>query len=213
MKRAEFIKQYNALVKHVLELAEKARKEGLLSFDGNLDEEKIKARDILEYGLSFAVDGVAPEIIDKILSNIVAQEKDEYTRLYKTIQKEAVLAIQQGYNPKIIYFILNSFTDIPLKDDKYPEQAEAVQSFVFEDIAGLTDSAVQRILRETDTKVLAVALKSANEEVQAKIFGNISKRAAKMIRDDMEYMGPLRTKDTMEAKQKIVDIIMRLEAP
>jgi len=220
LNRAEFIEQYTALAKQVQMLAEKARREGILSFDGLFEEERINERDILEYGLSFAVDGVAYEIIEKILSNIIAQEKDEYTRLYKTIQKEAVLAIQQGYNPKMIYFILNSFTDLPLKedmacaetcnDDAGSEQAEPVPPFLFEDIAKLTDSAVQKILRETDSKDLAVALKVASEETQAKIFGNISKRATEMLKKDMEYMGPVRASDAMEAKQKMVDIIMQL---
>ena len=58
---------------------------------------------------------------------------------------------------------------------------------------------------------LAIALKGSNENVQAAIFNNLSKRLASMIREDMEYMGPVRMKDVEEAQQKIVNIIRKLE--
>ena len=67
------------------------------------------------------------------------------------------------------------------------------------------------MLREVDNNELAVALKSTNEEVQEVIFNNMSKRLAVMIREDMEYMGPVRMKDVEEAQQKIVNIIRKLE--
>ncbi|MCL1818444.1 MAG: hypothetical protein FWG35_05885 [Spirochaetaceae bacterium] len=117
MDRPEFIEQYTVLVKQAVVRAEKARHEGLLALEDDLDYKKTEERDILEYGLRFVIDCVDPEIIEKILGNIVAQEKDEYTRLYKTIQKEAVLLIQQGSNPRILYCVLNSFADISLKED------------------------------------------------------------------------------------------------
>ena len=83
--------------------------------------------------------------------------------------------------------------------------------FVFEDILSLDDKSIQRVLREVDNNELAVALKSTNEEVQEVIFNNMSKRLAVMIREDMEYMGPVRMKDVEEAQQKIVNIIRKLE--
>ncbi len=94
-----------------------------------------------------------------------------------------------------------------------PELAEEIRKkmFVFEDILLLDDRAIQRVLREVDNNDLALALKSANEDVQNAIFSNLSKRLAVMIKEDMEFMGPVRMKDVEEAQQKIVSIIRKLE--
>ncbi len=94
-----------------------------------------------------------------------------------------------------------------------PELADEIRRkmFVFEDILSLDDKSIQRVLREVDNNELAVALKGSNEEVQNVIFNNLSKRLASMIREDMEYMGPVRLKDVEEAQQKIVNIIRKLE--
>ena len=94
-----------------------------------------------------------------------------------------------------------------------PELADEIRRkmFVFEDILSLDDKSIQRVLREVDNNELAIALKSANEEVQNVIFNNLSKRLATMIREDMDFMGPVRLKDVEEAQQKIVNIIRKLE--
>mgnify|MGYP000328083302 CR=1 FL=1 len=94
-----------------------------------------------------------------------------------------------------------------------PELADEIRKkmFVFEDILLLDDRAIQRVLRDVDNNDLAVALKGANEEVQNVIFKNLSKRLAAMIREDMEFMGPVRMKDVEEAQQKIVNIVRKLE--
>ena len=83
--------------------------------------------------------------------------------------------------------------------------------FVFEDILLLDDRSIQRVLREVENADLELALKSATEEVQNVIFRNLSKRLAAMIKEDMDFMGPVRMKDVEEAQQKIVGIIRRLE--
>ncbi len=94
-----------------------------------------------------------------------------------------------------------------------PELADEIRRkmFVFEDILTLDDRSIQRVLREVDNNELAVALKASNEEVQNVIFNNLSKRLAAMIKEDMEFMGPVRLKDVEEAQQKIVNIIRKLE--
>ncbi|AEJ19812.1 flagellar motor switch protein FliG [Gracilinema caldarium] len=98
-------------------------------------------------------------------------------------------------------------------EDEDPELAEEIKKrmFVFEDIVMLDDRAIQKVLREVDSQELAKALKSVDTEVQDKIFRNMSKRAAGMLKEDMEYMGPIRLKDVEEAQQKIVSIIRHLE--
>ena len=94
-----------------------------------------------------------------------------------------------------------------------PELAEEIRKkmFVFEDILLLDDRSIQRVLRDVDNSDLGVALKGANEEVQAAIFKNLSSRLASMIKEDMDFMGPVRMKDVEEAQQKIVGIIRKLE--
>ncbi len=94
-----------------------------------------------------------------------------------------------------------------------PELAEEIRKkmFVFEDILLLDDRAIQRVLRDVENNDLAVALKNANEEVKNTIFNNVSKRLAVMIKEDMDFMGPVRMKDVEEAQQKIVNIIRKLE--
>ena len=94
-----------------------------------------------------------------------------------------------------------------------PELADEIKRkmFVFEDILSLDDKTIQRVLRDVDNNDLGVALKGTNEEVQNVIFNNLSKRLAAMIREDMDFMGPIRMKDVEEAQQKIVNIIRKLE--
>ncbi len=94
-----------------------------------------------------------------------------------------------------------------------PELADEIRKkmFVFEDILILDDRSIQRVLREVENSELAIALKNANDEVQTVIFNNMSSRLSEMIKEDMEYMGPVRVKDVEEAQQKIVNIIRKLE--
>lgn len=94
-----------------------------------------------------------------------------------------------------------------------PELADEIRKkmFVFEDILLLDDRAIQRVLRDVENSDLAIALKGANEQVQNAIFNNLSKRLAAMIKEDMEFMGPVRMKDVEESQQKIVNIIRKLE--
>ncbi len=94
-----------------------------------------------------------------------------------------------------------------------PELAEEIRRrmFVFEDILKLDDRSVQLVLREVDMRDLALALKGASDELKEKIMKNMSKRAAALLKDEMEYMGPVRLKDVEEAQQKIINVIRRLE--
>ncbi|MBU8871881.1 MAG: flagellar motor switch protein FliG [Gemmatimonadales bacterium] len=83
--------------------------------------------------------------------------------------------------------------------------------FVFEDIIMLSDASIQEVLKEIDGKELTFALKGATDEIQEKIFGNMSKRATEGIREDMEYMGPVKLSEVEEAQQRIVEVIRSLE--
>lgn len=94
-----------------------------------------------------------------------------------------------------------------------PDLVEEIRRlmFVFEDVKMVDDKGIQAVLREVDNSELALALKTASEELKSKIFGNMSERAASLIKEDMEFMGPVRVSDVEGAQQRIVDIVRRLE--
>ena len=94
-----------------------------------------------------------------------------------------------------------------------PELAEEIKRrmFVFEDIVMLDDRSLQLVLREIESKDLALALKAATSDVGEKVFKNMSKRAAEMLREEIEYMGPVRIRDVEESQQKVVNVIRKLE--
>jgi len=94
-----------------------------------------------------------------------------------------------------------------------PELAEEIKKrmFVFEDIVLLDDRSLQLVLREIDSKDLSLALKASSNEVAEKIYKNMSKRAGEMLREEIQYMGPVRIRDVEEAQQKVVNVIRRLE--
>lgn len=96
---------------------------------------------------------------------------------------------------------------------KNPELADEIKKrmFVFEDIANMDNRSIQRFLREVDNNQLALALKGASEDVANVIFNNMSKRMQEMIKEDMQFMGPVRLRDVEEAQQAIVNIIRKLE--
>ena len=98
-------------------------------------------------------------------------------------------------------------------EENDPELAEEIKKrlFVFEDIIRLDDRSLQRVLREVDMKELGLALKGATEELRTKFFKNMSKRAAEMLQEDMDYMGPVRVKDVEESQQKVVNVVRGLE--
>lgn len=94
-----------------------------------------------------------------------------------------------------------------------PELVEEIRRlmFVFEDMKLVDDKGIQAILKEIDNDELGLALKTASPELQQKIFGNMSERAASLIKEDMQYMGPVRVSDVETAQQRIVDVVRRLE--
>jgi len=83
--------------------------------------------------------------------------------------------------------------------------------FVFDDLILLDDRGVQRLLKEVETKDLAISLKAASEEVKNKIFANVSERVAVLVKEEMEFMGPMRLSDVESAQQRIVETVRRLE--
>jgi len=94
-----------------------------------------------------------------------------------------------------------------------PDLVEEIRRrmFVFEDINNVNDKGIQAVLKEVENDELCLALKTASEGLKNKILANMSSRAAESIREDMEFMGPVRISDVEAAQQRIVDIVRRLE--
>lgn len=98
-------------------------------------------------------------------------------------------------------------------DAQDPELAEEVrnQMFVFDDIAKLTDREIQMILREVDSKDLSVALKGGSDELKDRIFANVSERVGTMIKEEMDFSGPVRMSDVEEVQLRVVQVVRQLE--
>lgn len=94
-----------------------------------------------------------------------------------------------------------------------PDLVESIRRlmFVFEDILLVNDRGIQAVLKEIDNDELALAMKTASNELKDKIFRNMSERAASLIGEEMEFMGPVRVSDVESAQQRIVDVVRRLE--
>ena len=118
MNNNEFNESCKDIMKRALHYSEKARREGLLALEDFINSDKVRNRDIFYYGMRLVIDGTEAELVNKILSNIIRQEKDEQAVLLKTMQKEAVLGIQDGMNTRVLYYLLNSYTDMPVSDEE-----------------------------------------------------------------------------------------------
>lgn len=99
-------------------------------------------------------------------------------------------------------------------EDTHPELAEEIRNlmFTFEDMLKIDDRSIQTILKDVQREQLVLALKTASPELRELLFKNMSQRAAEMLRDDLDSLGPTKVKDVEKAQQGVVDIIRRLEA-
>lgn len=96
------------------------------------------------------------------------------------------------------------------EDPKLAEEIKAMM-FVFEDLVNLDDRQLQLILREIDSQTLTLALRGANDEMRNKVYGNVSSRAAQMIQEDMDAMGPVKLSEVEAAQSEVVQVALRLE--
>lgn len=140
-------------------------------------------------------------ILEKKLSSLVTED---YTAAGGV---QSIVDILNSVDRGTEKFIMET---LEIEDTDLAEEIKR-RMFVFEDILTLDGRSIQRFLREVDNNQLAVALKGATDDVQRLIFSNMSKRLSEMIKEDLEFMGPVRLKDVEEAQQKIVNIIRKLE--
>ena len=120
---------------------------------------------------------------------------------------QSIVDVLNRTDPGTVKVVMDS---LEMDDPDLAEQIKR-QMFVFEDIVMLDDRGIQLVLREVETKDLGLSLKGSNPEVAQKIQSNMSTRAAQMLKDDMEFMGPVRLRDVEEAQQRIVKVIRKLE--
>ncbi len=141
------------------------------------------------------------QVLEKKVSSLVSQE------MTQTGGPKALVDLLNRVDRSTERLIMESL------GETHPELADTVKNmmFVFEDIVQLDDRAIQAVLKDVDVKELATALKGTPQEVQDKIFANMSERAQEMLKEDMEFMGPVRLRVVEEAQQRVVGIIRRLE--
>ena len=154
------------------------------------------------------LDRVSPEMI-----NVV--EKTLEKRFSNLISSDQIEVGGVSYIAEIMNRVDRStekyiFEELGEKNNELAEEIHKLM-FVFEDIVNLDNLAIQRFIREVDTKDLAVALKGANEDVKQTIFSNMSSRVRESIEQDIQFLHNVRMRDVEEAQQKIVDVIRQLE--
>ncbi len=165
---------------------------------------------------------VRPEVIIRIAS--MDRTPPEIVReVERVLERKMASVFSQGFTfaggVKSVAEILNRIergtekTIMSDLEERDPELADEISRlmFTFDDLVYVDDSGIQKALREIEQKDLALALKSASEEVSNKLLRNLSERAREMIKEEIEYMGPVRVRQVEEAQQKIVSVIRRLE--
>lgn len=151
---------------------------------------------------------ISPEIVKKIAS--VLDQKLEALGSYSLEEYGGVKAASELFNRMDRRASRNVLDQIESID---PELAASIRDlmFVFEDILLVDDQGVMEILKRVDKKSLATALKGANDALKTKFFRNMSQRAAEMLKEEMEYLGPIRVKEVERAQHEIIEVVRNLE--
>ena len=171
--------------------------------------------------LSFLPESLQPEVIYRIakletVSPEVVKELEEAleeevrsaggTESHQVGGIEPVAEIMNNVPKEIEEKIMSNIEE---KDEELAEEIRR-KMFVFEDLIYVDDRGIQTILKEVNNEDLLLALKAASDEVKEKIFSNMSKRAAEMIKEDLETMGPVRLSDVEQAQQNILQVARKL---
>jgi flagellar motor switch protein FliG len=167
-----------------------------------------------------------PAIGGEVMFRIARMEKvspEMISLVERAIGSEADLAFSQGMSsvggPAAVAAVLNLVSSslekevLDLVAEKDPQLSEQIKNlmFVFEDLTSLDDKSLQRVLREVDVKQLALALKAASPELKTKIMGTMSQRAVTGLREEMEFLGPVKMRDVEAAQTDIVSKVRALE--
>lgn len=155
-----------------------------------------------------AMEQTSPEFVEMVETSL----KNRMVSLFgqKSDQVGGVPLVAQILNVADRTTSKNILETIGQDSEELVEEIQRLM-FVFDDIAQLDDKSIQAVLKEVDNSQWAMALKGASEEIRGKILGNLSKRAAENLEEEMGYLGPTRVSDVESVQQEIVDTVRRLE--
>lgn len=154
------------------------------------------------------IDKVSPQVLQQIeyalqkeIGGLISKEQQQVGGVDKVV--DILTRMEQGIDHGILESI----------EEKDPEMVEEIRKkmFTFDDLVGIDNRGLQIILREVGNDTMTMALKTASQNVQEKIFSNISQRAKEIIKEDLEAMGPVKLSDVEAAQQNIVQVALRLE--
>jgi flagellar motor switch protein FliG len=151
---------------------------------------------------------VSPELLQIVERSLGSETDLNVAQGMSASGGPAAVAAVMNFTPASLEKVL--LDGVNAKDAALCEQIKNLM-FVFEDVGSLDNKALQRLLRDVDSKELALALKVASEDLKGKIMGAMSQRAVQALQDEMELMGPSRLKDVEAAQTNIVGIVRRLE--
>ena len=154
------------------------------------------------------MENTSPELISDIEDVLRDQMGSVFgSNLSKTGGPEAVAQILNSVSQTAEKNILSNLRE---RDSELAAEITDFM-FLFEDLIWLMDTAIQRILKEIDSKLLGLSLKAASQELKEKVFKNMSDRAAAMLKEELEYLGPVKLKDVENAQKEILDVVHSLE--
>lgn len=155
-----------------------------------------------------AMEQTSPEVIGDVEASLRSRMTSTFNQQFE----------KTGGVPRVaeILNVTDRMTNKGILESLEQEDAELVDEirrlmFVFDDLLKLDNKAIQALLKEVDNSQWAVALKGASEEIKQKILGNLSQRAADLLREEMQYLGPVKVSDVESVQQQIVDAVRRLE--
>lgn len=167
-----------------------------------------------------------PELRSDVARRMATMERttpDVINELEELLRAKLASVIRQGTSNvggvEYVVRVLNQVdrsterTILDIMEESDPLVADAIKNkmFVFDNIGDMDDRAVQRVLREVDSKDLALALRGASDKTKQRITSNMSTRSSQMLQEEMEIMGPVRVSAVDEAQQRIVNAVRRLE--
>ena len=225
---------------HVMKLIEHQVNRRPISFLAKTDAENLLTfiQDEHPQTIALILSHLTPSKASQVLSDLpVAKQIEVVSRIanMENTNPEVVREVEQGLAARLSGIVSQTFQKVggvesvaemlnladrstekgilEALEGQDPDLVEQIRRlmFVFEDILLVNDKGIQAVLKEIENEELALALKTASEELREKIFKNMSERASQLIKEDMEFMGPVRVSDVESAQQKIVDVVRRLE--
>jgi flagellar motor switch protein FliG len=228
-------------VRKILETIEASMRKGPFGFLQRTDTENLVTFIADEHPQTIALilAYVGPAQAAAILEGLDPKKQQEVVKRLATMEHtspEVVSQVEKALETKLSSFVSQEFrksggveaaaeilnlvqraterTILDALGEENPQMAEEIRRlmFTFEDVLRVNDRGIQNLLRNIDTTQLALALKhNASPELKDKFFGNMSKRASELVKEEIEYMGPVRLSDVEAAQQAIVDVVRRLE--